>query len=211
MDDQGPVEILTATTAYDTDGASRAGRILALLAVLAALLVLAMASLFAARQPLVRYFATTQAGELKAQSPADQANLRESELLSWATLTVIESMTLGYHDYELRLEQAARNFTAKGWASFVQSLQTERILRNLTGAQQVLYAQPMGAPVITRAGAEGGYYHWYVDMKLELAFEGEGGTSATRGYALAMDIIRVPRGLHPLGVEVDNWSIRPVY
>src|SRR5690606_3357417 len=109
-------------------------------------------------QPENRFFATTEDGRLIPMVALNQPNLSNPALLSWVAQASTEVMTFGFNDYRRRLQEASRNFTARGWESFTAALQKARIIESIEANSQVITAAPRGAPVIQQEGIVNGQY-----------------------------------------------------
>ena len=109
-------------------------------------LILAMFYIIKVNQPENRYFATTNDGRLVPMVALNEPNLSTPALMSWTAQAATEVMTFGFNDYKRRLQEASRNFTRVGWASFTSALEKSKIMQMVEASQQVVTAAPISAP-----------------------------------------------------------------
>lgn len=155
-------------------------------------------------QPENRYFATTEDGRLVPMVPLSQPNLSNPALLSWVAQGATEIMTFGFHDYQLRLQEASRYFTKPGWSSFSTALGASRIIETIQQNQQVVTAAPRSAPIIVSERLVNGQYQWTVRMPMKLTFQ-SGSKIDTRNWVVTLNIVRVPQLGNPNGLGIQQW------
>lgn len=159
-------------------------------------------------QPENRYFATTEDGRLVPMVPLSEPNLSTPALMSWVAQASTEVMTFGFNDYKRRLQEASRNFTARGWESFTLALQRSRIIEMMETNQQVLTAAPQGAPVLQSEGLVMGRYQWVVQIPMILSYQAGQKTRSDK-LLVTLVIVRVPRLESSSGVGIEQWIAVP--
>lgn len=157
-----------------------------------------------AREPENRYFATTEDGRLVPMVALSEPNLSTPALMSWVAQAATEVMTFGFNDYRRRLQEASRNFTKRGWASFTEALQRSRIIESVEASQQVVTAAPSGAPVLQSEGMVAGRYQWIIQLPLVVTYQ-SGAKTRTDNLLLTLVVVRVPRLESPNGVGIEQW------
>jgi intracellular multiplication protein IcmL len=155
-------------------------------------------------QPENRYFATTEDGRLVPMVALNEPNLSTPALMSWTAQAATEVMTFGFHDYRRRLQEASRNFTRVGWASFTSALEKSRIIEMVEANQQVLTAAPRSAPVLVKEGLVNGRYQWQVELPIVVTYQAGSQTRADN-LLLTLLIVRVPKLESPNGVGIEQW------
>lgn len=155
-------------------------------------------------QPENRYFATTEDGRLIPMVALNSPNLSRPALMSWAAQASTEVMTFGHHDYRRRLQEASRNFTNRGWASFTEALENSRLIESIEANRQVLTAAPRGAPVLQQEGMVNGRYQWIIQIPMVLAYE-SGSRVQNSNVLVTLVIVRVPRLESSSGVGIAQW------
>ena len=155
-------------------------------------------------QPENRYFATTEDGRLIPMVALNEPNLSRPALLSWAAQASTEVMTFGHHDYRRRLQEASRNFTNSGWASFTKALENSRLIESMEANRQVLTAAPRGAPILREEGIVNGRYQWILEIPMLLSFEA-GSLVKNQNVLVTLVVVRVPRLESPSGVGIAQW------
>ena len=154
------------------------------------------------------YFATTEDGRLIPMVALSEPNLGKQALASWVAQSATEVMTFGFHDYRKRLQEASRNFTRVGWASFTTALEKSRIIETVTQNQQVVTASPTSAPVIIQEGIVNGRYQWTLELPMAVAYQA-GSQSRTDSLLITMVVVRVPKLESPNGVGIEQWIATP--
>ncbi len=167
-------------------------------------LVLGIIAIIKSHEPNDRYFATTEDGRLIEMEALSTPNLNRPALLSWAAQAATETMTFGFHDYRRRLQEASRNFTRTGWASFVSALQSSGMLQTVNENRQVITAAPRAAPTILSEGLSGGVYRWEVEMPMMITYQ-FGQQQRDDSLNLRLIIVRMPKLESPNGVGIEQW------
>lgn len=167
-------------------------------------LILAMYYVIQVNQPKDRYFATTSDGRLVPMVALNEPNLSTPALMSWAAQAATEVMTFGYHDFRRRLQEASRNFTRIGWASFTTALETSRIMEMVEANQYVVNAAPTSAPVLLEEGVVDGRYQWRIEVPIVVTYQA-GAQKRADNYILTLLIVRVSKLESPNGVGIEQW------
>lgn len=167
-------------------------------------LILAMFFLISNSKPEDRYFATTNDGRLVPMVSLSEPNLSTPALMSWTAQAATEVMTFGFHDYRRRLQEASRNFTRVGWASFTTALENSRIMESVEANQQVVTAAPASAPVLISEGLVKGRYQWQVQLPMVITYQAGSQTRADN-MIITLLIVRVSKLESPNGVGIEQW------
>lgn len=155
------------------------------------------------------YFATTEDGRLVPMVALSEPNLSKPALSSWVSQAATEVMTFGFHDYRKRLQEASRNFTRTGWASFTEALAKSRIIEGVEQNQQVVTATPLSAPIITSEGIVNGRYQWVIELPMAIAYQA-GTQSRADNFKMTLVVVRVPKLESPNGVGIEQWIAAPM-
>lgn len=154
------------------------------------------------------YFATTNDGRLVPMVALNEPNLSTPALMSWSAQAATEVMTFGFNDYRRRLQEASRNFTRTGWASFTNALDKSRILEMVQQNQQVVTAAPRSAPVLISEGMSNGRYQWQVEIPMVITYQAGSQTRADN-LIVTLLIVRVSKLESPNGVGIEQWVAQP--
>ncbi len=178
------------------------------IAVIEAMIILALCGamyfVIQVHQPENRYFATTEDGRLVPMIPLSEPNLSVPALMSWSAQASTEVMTFGFNDYKRRLQEASRNFTRSGWASFTSALERSRIIEMVEANQQVVSAAPSSAPVLISEGLVKGRYQWQVQVPLVITYQA-GSSVRSDSLLVTLLIVRVPKLESSNGVGIEQW------
>ena len=127
------------------------------------------------------YFPMRQNNELIQELPLTEPLFTDTQIKEWAEEAVTHTLTFGYYDHLMRLQDSRAYFTTPGWAAFTKALSDARVLAKI-GAFGVTGAAPQGKVVVTniRPGthaeiqSEGigrnGRYEWRVHLVVDLSF-----------------------------------------
>jgi hypothetical protein len=137
----------------------------------------------------------------------------DEQIKAWAEKAVTRTLTFGYYDHLLRLQNSRIYFTTKGWATFTQALTDAQILERMNavhseavqGRNMVLASTLRGGrrAVISNQGIIGWYYTWQVELRINAAFlEDDKQTSAP--WKVNILIIRVPAAESREGIGIDQ-------
>ncbi len=159
-------------------------------------------------KPQSVYFATTNDGRLVPMVALNEPNLSTPALMSWSAQAATEVMTFGFNDYRRRLQEASRNFTRTGWASFTNALDKSRILEMVQQNQQVVTAAPRSAPVLVSEGMSNGRYQWQVEIPMVITYQAGSQTRADN-LIVTLLIVRVSKLESPNGVGIEQWVAQP--
>lgn len=190
------------------DGYRSLLRIAVIEAMIIVALIAVMAYVIHIHQPENRYFATTEDGRLVPMVGLNEPNLSTPALMSWTAQAATEVMTFGFHDYRRRLQEASRNFTKIGWASFTTALEKSRIIEMVEANQQVVTAAPRSAPILISEGLQNGRYQWQVELPIVVTYQA-GSQNRADNLLLTLLIVRVPKLESPNGVGIEQWVAVP--
>ncbi|HPQ51309.1 MAG TPA: type IVB secretion system apparatus protein IcmL/DotI [Alphaproteobacteria bacterium] len=178
------------------------------IAIIEALIILALVAamffIIEVHQPENRYFATTEDGRLIPAMALSEPNLSVPALMSWSAQAATEVMTFGFNDYKRRLQEASRNFTRSGWASFTKALEKSRIIEMVEANRQVVSATPSSAPILVSEYVLNGTYQWEVDVPLVITYQSGSNVRSDR-LLVKLIISRVPKLESPNGVAIEQW------
>lgn len=140
----------------------------------------------------VTYFATTVDGRIFRQKKRD---FTSGAVLSWASQTLYTAFTISPDDYEAVFDRLMRDFSYRGWRSFMESLEK----RNMIGVVEkngysikALRAKP---PELQSERVIEGIQTWVVNASLTLSYK--------RGQEEYNELIHFR-----LVVERDNLGVR---
>lgn len=154
------------------------------------------------------YFATDNVGRLVQVVPVNTPNMSQEDVTAWAVEAVEAAFSYDFINYRAQLQDAEKYFTSYGWTKYMNALTLSGNLRALTVRKQIVLADVIGTPKITRQGLLGGSYAWMFDMPLLVTYmmppyDGQPG-DAQYSNALTVSIIvqrqKVLEGYKGLGI-----------
>jgi intracellular multiplication protein IcmL len=200
---QGLGQVMVRNEFY-RDGYRTLFKIALIQAVIILGLIFSMFYVVHVHQPENRYFATTEDGRLVPMVALSEPNLSTPALMSWTAQAATEVMTFGFNDYRRRLQEASRNFTKIGWASFTTALERSKIMEMVESNRQVVTAAPRSAPVLVSEGLVAGRYQWQVEVPMVVTYQ-SGNESRADNLLVTLIIVRVSKLESPNGVGIEQW------
>lgn len=199
--------ILTRNAFY-RDGYRALLRICLILGAVIAVLIGALVSMILTQRTEHVFFATTSDGRIINIVPLDKAYINQGDLVAWASDTVKRTMTFGYNDYRMRLQDVASNFTSTGWESFMKALKEAHILEAVDARKLVVDISVDAAPEILGEGNNKGVYTWVMQLPVTIKLIGENAPSDMQ-WMLRLTVVRVSTLQHPQGVGIEQWVAAP--
>lgn len=174
---------------------------------LVAVLVSSLIAIFVFDKPEYRFFATTADGRIVDVVPLNAPY--RGDVVAWASQAAVEAMTFSFSDYRMRLQNSARFFTQRGWQTFVDALNSSRILETIDKRQLNLRGTPRAAPQIKRQGVVNGIYQWVLEMPYDIEYLGPQGTGIPQPTVgrLTLVVQRIPTLENPEGIGIDQWIL----
>lgn len=204
---KGLAAVLTRNEFY-RDGYRTILRVAVIEAIIIIALIGMMFFIVSNSKPQNVYFATTNDGRVVPMVALNEPNLSTPALMSWSAQAATEVMTFGFNDYRRRLQDASRNFTRDGWASFTAALDKSRILEMVQQNQQVVTAAPRSAPVLVSEGMQNGRYQWQVEIPMVVTYQAGSQTRADN-LIVTLLIVRVSKLESANGVGIEQWIAQP--
>ncbi len=168
--------------------------------------LLLLASPFAA--PVYQYYLRNNKSELVQLVPLTMPNMTNRAILSWATTSVTEIMTVGFGDYEQKLKAQRPRFTPEGWDAFAKAFDRQKIGEAFKNSQLVLTTVPSNTPVIVMQGVnEKQIYQWRVQMPVIMTYATNNNVNRHEKAVIDLTIIRVKPEQNPSGIGIDTWTI----
>lgn len=205
---KGPPSARLSNT-YLQDEATLAGMLRLLLFVVVAGLVVLVGLLANFSSTNYRVFATTNEGKLTALPPV-QRELGDNVVLLWVMDVVNQATTMGFHDYQLRLQEIRPYFTDRGWESFnryhrtsLDNLPNTRIM--LDNDHLVMWPRVTRPPQISRKEVVGGIFTY--EIRTEIMLNRNSDLTGTVPVPEIIDITveRVTPEVNASGLAISRW------
>lgn len=150
-------------------------------------------------------------GRIIQAVPTDQPLLTSGEILTGAQEALESGFNLNFHDYRLRIEQAAKWFTPAGFSAYRNSLFASGNMTTIKRRRLLMSIAITGAPVIVQQGnLEGTHtYAWKVQVPVKIVFEGSGYENSVRHLATLI-LVRQDNVAVPRGWAVDSFVFGPM-
>jgi hypothetical protein len=159
-------------------------------------------------QPVYQYYARNPQNQVMALVPLYLPNMTNRAVLSWATVSVTEILTMGFGDFESHLKSQKFRFTPDGWDSFSKAFDTAKIGETFRNSQLVLTTVPSDTPVIVLQGVnDTNVYQWEVQMPVIMTYATNNNTTHRQRVIVDMIIVRAPTDQVSEGIAIKNWTL----
>ena len=135
------------------------------------------------------YFAASMDGTLKRLSPVQDAVYNDTQLQTWISRVVPQLLHLNFLDYKDQLLANRQYFTADGWANFNKAFAPQ--IQQITSQRLLTSAIIPNTPAVTAKLLWNGVYSWYVDVPVQVTFEGQDRSSTVNQYVWHVLVQRV--------------------
>jgi intracellular multiplication protein IcmL len=146
-----------------------------------------------------RYFEAIH-GQLIQAVPTNHPLLTSGAVLTGAQEALESGFNMNFHDYRMRIEHAAKWFTAAGFKAYHEALFNSGNMKTLERKRLFMSIAITGAPVIVQQGVLQGthLYAWKIQIPVKVIFESSGYENAERHLATLILVrqnnVQIPRG-----------------
>ena len=161
-------------------------------------------------QPVYIYYAKKPDDRMMQMIGLDMPNMTNRAILSWTTTAIIEVMTMGFGDIDVKMPLQKRYFTKAGWRVYTESFTKMEIGKTIKQSQLVLTTVPSNTPVIVDQGINPDQvYQWTVQMPIIMTYATNNDVTVEKKAIVTMTLIRVAAEDSPYGVAIQQWVIAP--
>ena len=156
-------------------------------------------------QPIYSYYARKPDNTAMAMVGLTMPNMTNQAVLSWATTSITEVLTMGFGDINKRLPLQRNRFTKDGWNAYIEVFNKMKIGQAFKTNQLVLTTVPSNTPIIASQGVNADdVYQWVVQMPVVMTYATNSlPTKINRNVILT--IVRVPTTDNPFGLAIRQW------
>ena len=159
--------------------------------------------------PTPEYFATTADGRLIPLIPISEPYVPQEVLLTWAAQAVTTAYTLDYVHQKEQLSAMRDLFTAQGFNSHRQALESAGLWTAVAERRLVTQVVPTAPPLVTNQGVIGGRYAWKVEVPIKITYQGASSVSLPQDNIAEVLIVRMPTHELPRGYAIHQLVTRP--
>jgi intracellular multiplication protein IcmL len=154
------------------------------------------------------FFAVTPENKARKLLSLEMPNMTNRAVLSWATTSITEVMTMGFGDMDLRLPRQRVRFTSAGWESYMHTFNAMNIRENFKQSQLVLTTVPSNTPVIVWQGVnEDKVYQWVMQMPVIMTYATNNNVTRKDRGTVHLTIVRVPTQENFFGIAIKRWYL----
>lgn len=159
-------------------------------------------------KPINLYYAITPEQTVKRLTGLNMPNMTNRAVLSWATTSITEVMTMGFGDIDVRLPKQRGRFTQKGWDAYIETFNEMKIRETFKQSQLVLTTVPSNTPVIVGQGINiDNVYQWNVQMPIIMNYATNNNVTRRQRATVSLSIARVPFEENSFGLAIQNWVL----
>ena len=158
-------------------------------------------------QPNDLYYAMRPDQKAMRLTPLDVPNMTNQAVLSWATTSIAEIMTVGFGDIDVKLPRQRYRFTKEGWTAYQEAFVAREIGETFKKSQLVLTTVPSNTPVITGQGVNiDQIYQWNVEMPIIMTYATNNNVMRKDRAIVSLEIVRVPAEQSSSGIGIKAWA-----
>jgi len=152
------------------------------------------------------YQASRPDGKVKNIAGLGMPNMTNRAILSWATTSITEILTMGFGDIEERLPKQRMRFTEKGWESYMKAFDLKKVRQTFRQSQLVLTTVPSNTPVILAQGVnKEKAYQWMVQMPIAMTYATNNNVMRKQDATVTLIIVRIPTETDFSGIAIQDW------
>jgi len=157
-------------------------------------------------QPVYHYYAVDPAGQVASLTGLTAPNMTNQAVLSWSINAVTEIMTIGFGDFETKLNRQRLRFTPEGWDSFRRGFLKQDIAATFKRNQLVLTTVPSNVPVILSQGRNpDNVYEWKIQLPVIMTYTTNNNMTSRQHSIVTLTIVRVSTTHNPDGIAIKTW------
>lgn len=160
------------------------------------------------RPPQFRYILTSPTGQVLPQVPLDQPNHDDKYIVDWTIDAITRLYSFDFVNYRLQFQDAKKNMTTQGWATFEEAMQVSGNFNAVLGNKYVTTAVPTGPGKIIKSGQVLGRQAWKVEFPMLISYRSsekdkDGKLRVTnQALSMAVTVIRQPIFLNEAGLGI---------
>lgn len=160
-------------------------------------------------RPYYFYHAVNPQKKTMRLTALDMPNITNRALLSWATTSITEVMTMGFGDIDTKFLRQRFRFTSKGWDDYKRSFEAMQIREAFRQRQLVLTTVPAKQPTIIGQGVDvDKVYKWIVEMPISMTYATNNNVTRVQKGRVMLKISRTPTNENPMGIAIERWNYR---
>jgi intracellular multiplication protein IcmL len=154
------------------------------------------------------YFAVTPDKEVRPLVGLDMPNMTNRAILTWASASITELMTMGFGDMDTTLPLQRSRFTQKGWQNYIEAFEALNVRYIFKHSQLVLTTVPSDTPVVAWQGLNSEkVYEWIVQMPVIMSYATNNNVVRRSHMTVTLTIVRVPSEEISSGLAIKNWGL----
>ncbi|OGT38593.1 MAG: hypothetical protein A3F12_06885 [Gammaproteobacteria bacterium RIFCSPHIGHO2_12_FULL_38_14] len=154
-------------------------------------------------KPKPIFFRTGAEWRVQPDVPINQAYLPTADVLQWVSEVIPKSFTYDFNYYSDQLKAVSEYFTPDGWKVFLNQLNSYVNYNNVQTYKMFVSAVSTGAPYILNQGLLSGRYAWWVQLPINITYQGYSNIPARR-LTLQILVVRVSTLNNLSGIGIDN-------
>ena len=184
------------------DGFKRVMLIVLCLLTAISLLILTSVYLIITKPP-PQIFKVGEAWRTQPETPINEPYLTSADVAQWVSNTLQTIFTLDFINYKKQYESYKQYFTNNGWSVYTDQLNNYVNYDTMKSKMLFATAAASGAPIFVNEGLLAGRYGWWVEMPIEIEFQGVA-DMPKKEISLQVLVVRVPNVSNLDGIAINN-------
>jgi len=160
-------------------------------------------------QTVYKYHAINPHRDVRNLVPLTGPNLTNEAVLSWATNSTVEILTLGFGDFDRQILSQYYRFTPEGWGSFTKAIRDLDLRTTFKSRQLVLTTVPRDTAVITAQGENADQdYEWHIELPVIMTYMTNNNVSQKQKALIKLTLVRVEANKNSAGIGIKEWALQ---
>ncbi len=173
-----------------------------------ALLVSVSVYLYISKPPPVT-FRVAEGWRVVTPVPIQEPYLASADVLQWVSNVLPSSFNTGYMHIDEQIDNAKKYFTDNGYQVFLSQFANYIDKDTMTAYKMFSRGAPTGAPTVLNQGVLSGRYAWWVQIPIDIAFNGMRDLPAV-SLKMTVLVVRAETTNNLTGILIDNVIVENV-
>jgi hypothetical protein len=142
-------------------------------------------------------------------NPANLPAITDGEVIALAKDTAISVFNYNYQNFQQKLQQASKNFTATGWQTFSKALDSSNNLSTMQQYHLTMVGQITGEAKIIKHNLQNNEESWNIEIPMEVAYTTPENKKLVHNYRVQVGIIPVDKSENSSGIAVIQFIAKP--
>lgn len=156
------------------------------------------------RPAMPKYFAVDSNMRVTQLIPLNRPYVSDGMLTNFATETIVNTLTFGFHDYEKHMERVRKNYSDRGFSSLYKSLVDNGVIEAVVESRVNVNTSLRESAIIAKKNIVDGAVTWYVNVPIVVTYEGASGPVKSQKLVAKVVVQRVHTVVSPKAIQVKQ-------